>query len=368
MGGYQVEMGNPIRRCCALVKSRHVVWHRRVENTALSHGHLSGCWWQWHLGLIMLLVTYGLLAWDVYAAERTPLFRIGVLTESWGPTPAAVDVREGLRELGYREDEQFVIGVRFTQGDLAALPTAARELVRLGVDLLLVSQPGAAKAAQMATDRIPIVFAGVGDPIELGLIQSFARPGGNITGVTNLNLDLGPKRLEFFRQIIPSLKRVLFPYDPTDAYAVAQARVYRDAARRLGIELVEQPVHSEAEAHATLSRVRKGDVDGILAPDGNSHNIPGFVPEATPQQAIPSMFKGVFWVEQGALASYGANQDEMGRQAARQVDKILRGGKPAEVPAEVNAKIAFAINLKVAKALGIAIVPEILSQADRVVR
>jgi len=324
--------------------------------------------WRWYVGLITLLVSHSILACSVSAAERTRPYRIGVLTESWGPTPAVVGLWEGLRELGYREDEQFVIGVRFTQGDLAALPTAARELVQLGVDLLLVSQPGAAKAAQMATDRIPIVFAGVGDPIGLGLIQSFARPGGNITGVTNLNLDLSPKRLEFFRQIIPGLKRVLFPNDPTDAYAVAQARVHRDAARRLGIELVEQPVHSEAEAQATLTRVRKGDVDGILAPDGNSLNIPGFVLEAAPQQAIPSMFEGAFWVEQGALASYGPNQYETGRQAARLVDKILRGGKPAEVPAEVNPKIEFAINLKVAKVLGIAIVPEILYQADRLVR
>lgn len=348
--------------------NKDVVRRCQAGKTAPSQGRLSGRWWQWHVGLIALLVSHGLLTGGVGAAERTHPFRIGVLTESWGPTPAAVGLREGLRELGYREDEQFVIGVRFTQGDLAVLPTAARELVQLGVDLLLVSQPGAAKAAQMATDRIPIVFAGVGDPIGLGLIQSFARPGGNITGVTNLNLDLSPKRLEFFRQIIPGLKRVLFPYDPTDAYAVAQARVYRDAARRLGIELVEQPIHSEVEAHATLSRVQKGDVDGILAPDGNSHNIPGFVLEATPQQAVPSMFEGVFWVEQGALASYGPNQYETGRQAARLVDKILRGGKPAEVPAEVNPKIEFAINLKVAKALGIAIVPAILYQADRLVR
>jgi putative tryptophan/tyrosine transport system substrate-binding protein len=361
-------MGNPVRRCCALVKSINVVWHRRVGNTALSQGRLSGRWWQWYVGLMALLVGYGLLTGGVSAAEHSRPFRIGVLTERWGPTPAVVGLREGLLALGHREDEQFVIGVRFTQGDLAALPTAAREMAQLGVDLLFVSQPGAAKAAQMATDRIPIVFAGVGDPIGLSLIQSFAQPGGNITGVTNLNLELSPKRLEFFRQIIPGLKRVLFPYDPTDAYAVAQARVHRDAARRLGIELVEQTIHSEEEALATLAQVRKGDVDGILAPDGNSFNIPGFVLEAAPQQAIPAMFEGAFWVEQGALASYGPNQYETGRQAARLVDKILRGGKPAEIPVEVNPKIEFAINLKVAKALGIAIVPEILYQADRLVR
>jgi putative tryptophan/tyrosine transport system substrate-binding protein len=360
-------MGNPVIRWLASL-TEDVVRHRRAGHTAPSQGRLCGRWWQWHVVLVVLLVSSGMITGDVGAAERTRLFRIGVLTESWGPTPSVVGLREGLRELGYREDEQFVIGVRFTQGELTALPAAARELVQHGVDLIFISQPGAAKAAQLATTRIPIVFAGVGDPIGLGLIQSFARPGGNITGVTNLNLDLSPKRLEVFRQIIPGLKLVLFPYDPTDAYAVAQARVHRNAARRLGIELVEQTVYSEEEARATLAQVRKGDVDGILAPDGNSFNIPGFILEAAPQQAIPTMFEGAFWVEQGALASYGPNQYETGRQAARLVDKILRGGKPAEVPVEVNPKIEFAINLKVAKALGITIGPEVLYQADRLVR
>jgi putative ABC transport system substrate-binding protein len=316
----------------------------------------------------MLLVSSGILAGGGGTAERARPIRIGVLTESWGPTPATVGLREGLLALGYREDEQFVMGIRFTQGDLAALPAAARELVQLGVDLIFVSQTSTARAAQMATDRIPIVFAGVGDPLGSGLVQSFARPGGNITGVTNLSLDLSPKRLELFRQTIPTLKRVLYPYDPADTYAVAQVEVYRDAARRLGIELVEQSVHSEAEAQATLSQVQKGHVDGILAPDALSFNIPGFVLEAASQQAIPTMFAGAFWVERGGLASYGPDFYAMGRQSARLVDKILKGANPAEIPVEVNPTIEFAINVKAAKALGMAITPEILYQADRLVR
>jgi putative tryptophan/tyrosine transport system substrate-binding protein len=316
----------------------------------------------------MLLVSSGLLAAGAGAAERTGPIRIGALTDSWGPTPATMGLREGLLALGYREDEQFVLGVRFTRGDLAALPTAARELVQLGVDLIFVSQASPAKAAQMATDRIPIVFAGVGDPLGSGLVQSFARPGGNITGVTNLSLDLSPKRLELFRQTIPSLKRVLYPYDPADTYAMAQVGVYRDAARRLGIELLEQPLHSEEEAQANLAQVQKGHVDGILAPDVLSFNIPGFVLEAASLQAIPTMFAGAFWVEGGGLASYGPDFYAMGRQSARLVDKILKGVNPAEIPVEVNPTIEFAINLKVAKALGMVISPEILYQADRLVR
>jgi putative ABC transport system substrate-binding protein len=351
--GPQIDRGNPIRRCYALVRSIHVLQHLRCGNTTLGQGGLCERWWQWNIVLIVLLLSSGLCLDDAGAAERPRLFRIGVLTESWGATPHVV----GLRELGYREDQQFVIGVRFTQGDLTALPAAARELVQHGVDLLFMSQPGAAKVAQMATTQIPIVFAGVGDPIGLGLVQSFARPGGNITGVTNLDLDLSPKRLEVFRQIIPGLKRVLYPYDPTDAYSVAQARLYRDAGRRLGIELVEQAVQTEEEVQAILAQARKGDVDGVLAPYSASLNINGFILEAAPKQAIPTMFDEVYWGEQGGLTSYGPDQSEMGRQAARLVDKILKGLNPAEIPVEVNPKIEFAINLKVANALGMAIAP-----------
>jgi putative ABC transport system substrate-binding protein len=196
---------------------------------------------------IVLLVGSVRLAGTAPSAERTRPIQIGALTESWGPTPGIVGLRDGLLALGYREDEQFVLGVRFTQGDLAALPAAARELVQLGVDLLFASDVPAAKAAQLATTHIPIVFMGLGgNPVEMGLIASFARPGGNITGVVNLAVDLGPKRLEMFRDLVPGLHRILFPYDPTDASSVAAARGYREAARRLGLVLVEQPVRTLA--------------------------------------------------------------------------------------------------------------------------
>src|SRR5712691_3018242 len=189
--------------------------------------------------LVMLLVGSALRIGDAGAAERARPIRIGALTESWGPTPQIIALRDGLLELGYRENEQFVLGVRFTQGDQTALPAAARELVQYGVDLIVASEPSAAKAAQMMTTRIPIVFiGGTGNPVEMGLIESFDRPGGNITGVSLLGVELGPKRLEVFRDIVPGLHRVLFPYDPNDASGVA-------AASRLGIVLVEQTVQTQ---------------------------------------------------------------------------------------------------------------------------
>ena len=321
------------------------------------------------LGIALLLLSGGLIPTSGIAAEGAKPVRIGALTDSWGASPAVVGLRDGLQELGYRENEHFVIGVRFTQGDVAALPAAARELVQQGVDLLFTSNPTAAKAAQMATSRIPIVIAGGEDPVRFGLIESFARPGGNITGVTNQDLDLAPKRLEVFREIVPGLKRVLFPYDPTEAFSVAEAKVYRDAARRLGMVLVEKPVRSQEEAQATLGQIRKGEVDGILGPRSLSWNIPGFVLEATSERAIPTMFPDTWYVEhKGGLASYGPDFYASGRQAARLVDKIIKGANPAGIPVEVNTKLEFAISLKVARTLGLTIAPEVLFRAERVFR
>ena len=317
---------------------------------------------------LALLIAGGFITGGLGAAERARPIRIGALTESWGPTPHVVGLREGLKELGYRENRDFVIGVRFTQGDTAALPQAARELVELGVDILFAAGPTAANAARTATNRMPIVFAEVPDPLGSGLIRSFNRPGSNATGITDLNLELAPKRLEIFSEMIPGLKRVLFPYNSNDSYGVAEAKAYRDAARRQGLVLVDKPVHSEEEAQVLLAQVRKGDAHGILAPRSISLNIPGFVLEAASHRAVPAMFSTTFYPENGGLAAYGAALHESGRRAARLVDKIVKGMKPAEIPVEVNERMELVINLKVAKAAGIKISPDVLYRANRVIR
>lgn len=321
-----------------------------------------------HSILLMFLVGIWLLTGHAFGAERNRPVRIGALTESWGPTPGIVGLRDGLKELGYRENQDFVIGVRFTQGNIAALPQAARELVEQGIDILFTNNPAPAKAAQTATNRIPIVFYGAGDPIGLGLIKSFARPGGNMTGVTDLDLDLDSKRLEIFKEMIPGLTRVLFPYDQSEAFSVAQAKIYRDSARRLKIMLIEKTVVTQTEAQATFDGIRRNEVHGIVVPRSLSFNIPGLALEATSRHRIPTMFFGSWYVEQGGLASYGPDFYQSGRQAARLVDKILKGTNPREIPVEVNNNIDFVINLKVATALGIKIVPEALSRANRVIR
>ena len=147
-----------------------------------------------------------------------------------------------------------------------------------------------------------------------------------------------------------------------------QEGAHRDAARRLGIELVERALWTEEEAQATLAQVQRGEVDGILKPPNLSLNIPGFMLETTTHRGLPSMFDAVFWVEHGGLASYGADFYETGRQAARLVDKILKGANPGEIPVEVNPKIEFVINLKTAKQIGLIIPPNVLARADRVIR
>jgi putative ABC transport system substrate-binding protein len=236
--------------------------------------------------------------------------------------------------LGYREDQDFFLGIRFTQGDRSELPTAARDLVRQEVDLIFVDSDESVKPAQQATRQIPIVFASMAsDPLRLGAIESFARPGGNVTGVADLALDLGPKRLQVFQELVPHLKRVLFPYNPVVDDA-PRVRVYQDAAHLLGIELIAKPVRTEIEAQVTISQIKQGEVDGILAPYSITLNIPGFVLETGIQHGIPTMFNSAFFVERRGLASYGPDFYETGKQAARLVDKILKGANPAEIPVE----------------------------------
>ena len=309
-----------------------------------------------------------LLPGAALALEPGSPVRIGALTVSFGPPPGVVGLIEGLVAMGYRENEDFVIGVRFTQGDISALSAAAREMVRDGVDVIYSVGDSEAKAAQGATTTHPIVFTAVGDPVGQHIIDSYARPGGNITGVTDLDMVLSAKRLQLFKELIPGLKRVLLPYHANNATQAAYVKQYRTAAQRLGIVLVERKLRTMEEAREALARVRKQDIDGILAARDVDLNIPGFVLETTTRRGIPSMFDSAFYLKDGGFASYGPSLFSSGRQSARLVDKIIKGATPGEIPVEVDQYLEFAINLKVAKALGIPIPREVLYQADRIIR
>lgn len=300
-------------------------------------------------------------------AQSRRLVKIGALTESWGPTPAIVGLRDGLIEMGYRENDDFVIGVRFTEGRPAELPVAARQLVERGADILVTGGGGTheAKALQAATDRIPIVFMGGSDPVREGLVRSLARPGGNVTGVADLDVELAPKRLEILRDLVPGLKRVLFTYAAADPLMLSQLDVYRQAARVLGLTLVERPVQSQPEAQTALSSVTKTEVGAILSPRYLSLNIPGFIVETGLREKIPTMLHASFHVEQGGLASYAADLHQLGRQSARLVERIMKGGKPADVPVERTTRFELVLNRKTATTLGLKIPPEVLLRVDR---
>lgn len=310
------------------------------------------------------------LVGEAAAAQQPPrLFKIGALTESWGPSAAIVGLRDGLQALGFRENEHFVIGVRFTEGNLSELPDGARSLVQRGSDIIVTGGgDNAAKAARLATTEIPVVFMGASDPVAAGLVKSFARPGGNVTGIADLGVELAAKRLEIFHELVPGLKRILFAYDATDAYAVTGLGAHREAARRLGLTLVEKPVRSQDEAQAVIGAARKADVDGLFSPSRLSLNIPGFLLDTAPKRSIPAMFHDPFFVERGGLASYSASNYQVGRQAARLVAKIMKGTKPADIPVEQPTEFELVVNLKTAKALGITVPPSVLVRANRVIQ
>ena len=319
----------------------------------------------------LFLVGLVLMSWELGAVHAQPrrLVKIGVLTQSWGPTPAIIGLRDGLTELGYRENEDFVIGVRFTQGNPSELPAAARDLVRHGVDVIVTSEAGdGAKVATAATTQIPIVFIGGIDPVRLGLVQSLARPGGNVTGIADLGIDLIPKRIEMFQQTVPTLKRVLLAYDAADVHTLGQLEAYRQTSRRLGLTLVEKPVRTEDEAQTVLAAVRRDKIDGILSPQSLALNIPGFILQTGSRQAIPTMFHATGFVEEGGLVGYSPSTRGLGRQAARLVDRILKGAKPADLPVEQPTTFELIINLKTAAALGLTIPQPVLLRADRLIQ
>lgn len=294
--------------------------------------------------------------------------RIGVLTAAWGPPAGLRGFIDGLVDLGHRENEDFVIGLRFTQGDLSALPAAASAMVDGGVDLIYAAGEPAVRAVQDATSTHPIIFQSIGDPVGRGLIESYARPGGNVTGVTDLNLEVSGRRLQLFKELIPGLERVLFPYDANNSYDLVQAELYRAAARRLNIVLVELGFGSVDEAQAALSKIRHSDVDGIVSPRDVAMNIPGLVLQLAASERIPTMFALPVYMTGGGVASYAGSSQAIGRQAARLADKIIQGTDPADIPVETAQRLEFVINLKAAQELGIDVPREVLFQADRIIR
>jgi putative ABC transport system substrate-binding protein len=320
--------------------------------------------------LAVIALTLATLSWPPWSTARpTKPVKIAILTSAWSAWHSNTEgFRDGLKDFGYVEGKSVTFAVRAAQGDPTRLPALAAELVKESPDLLYCAAGPDALACQKATRTIPIVFTQAGDPVKLGLVRSLAQPGGNITGVGSLRAELTAKRLELFKDVVPSLRRVLLTYNPREAEerdAVAWARTAR---AHVAVELLERPITAALEIEPGLTSLQPGGGDGILiVQSGLDLNIPGRSLEVATSNKIPTMYPASFWSKFGALASYGPDQYLQGRQAARLADRVLSGTPPAELPVELPDRIEFVVNLKTARALGLDIPRVVILRADRTI-
>ena len=318
--------------------------------------------------LVTVLVTALLVGFCFQTGAQQPpkVVRIGWLTRA-ASAPRLELFRRELRQLGYVEGKNISIESRLTESERRSVPVG--ELVRLNVDVLLAASTDDALAAKNATSTIPVVFYNVTDPVGSGLIDSLAKPGGNITGVTNLQGALAGKRLELLKDTVPRLSRVAVLWNPSDVNAVQQWKESQIPARELGLQVYSMEVNT-AEKFESAFKVATGVGVTALAVIGspligeNTNRIVGLAAK----HRLPAVYPRAEHVTNGGLMSYGADEREPIKRIAVFVDKILKGAKPADLPVEQPTKFELVINLKTAKQIGLTIPPNVLARADRVIR
>jgi putative tryptophan/tyrosine transport system substrate-binding protein len=314
----------------------------------------------------------GVVAWPLIALaqQHGKLQHIGLLIPvSEASAGANVEaLLRGLRDLGYVQGLNLALEYRYANGKDNLLPGFAAELVQAGVDVIVTWGTPAALAAKQETSKIPIVMAAIADPIGTGVVQSVARPGGNITGVTSIAIEIDGKRLELLREIAPTLSRVAVfwnPANPVGKFLVNQTKL---AAHSLGLESLIIPIQDARDfeqAFATISRKRPNGLtvnsDTLFL--ANESRILDFVT----REGIPATYPFREFVDAGGLLYYGPSYPDLFRLAATFVDKILKGARPRDLPVEQPTKFELVINLKTAKALGLTISPSLLARADEVI-
>ncbi len=315
------------------------------------------------------------LSYSASAQQPTKVPRIGYLAADNAAIESAraEGIRLALRELGYIEGQNIATEYRYAEGKLDRSSELAAELVRLKVDLIVVAGGDPLiRAAKNATKTIPIVMQGSGgDPVALGLIESLAHPGGNVTGLTNLGRELGGKRLELLKEAVPKLARVAVLYEPALPSNAIEVKEYLPAAAQT-LRLTIQPweVRAADDFDRVFAALNKQRPDGLYVPSGgplmrpNQKRIAGFALKSR----LPSMYNSRAPVEAGGLMSYGADLADSYRRVAYYVDRILTGAKPADLPVQQPTKFELVINLKTAKQIGLTIPPEILARANQVIR
>jgi len=313
-------------------------------------------------------VTGSLLAAPL-AAEAQPagkIYRLGFL-RGGPPLEAYVEgLRQGLRERGYVDGQNVVVEYRSTDGGFDQLPRLAEELVRSKVDIILASAAPAALAAKKTTASVPIVFVGIYDPVEIGLVPNLVRPGGNMTGLATNVIDFAGKRLELLRGIVPKLRRVAVIWQPANPSNANQLKGAQVAARTLGVQLMPVSVQEPNDFDSAFTTVR--GTDGVLmleSPFFTTHRAR--LAELALRSRLPAVYGQKEYVEAGGLISYGTDFQDLWRRAATYVDKIFKGVSPGDLPIEQPTKFELFINLKTAKALGLTIPPSLLQRADQVI-
>jgi putative ABC transport system substrate-binding protein len=318
-----------------------------------------------------------LFALGVPAEAQQPkkVSRIGYLSsgDAARDSSRSEAIRFALRERGYIEGQNIASEYRYAEGNLDRVPELAAELVRLKVDIIVVvGGPRWVRPAKNATKTIPIVMTGVGiDPVEAGVIESLARPGGNVTGITNLSGELGGKRLELLKEAVPKLSRVAVLYDPASLASVHELKEFLPvAARGLGLTIRSWEVRDADGLEKVFAALNKQRSDGLYVMGGSprmTDNQKRTVGLAL-KSRLPSMYSSRQFVDAGGLMFYGADLVDSYRRVAYFVDRILKGAKPADLPVEQPTKFDFVVNLKTAKTIGVNIPPEVLARATKIIR
>jgi putative ABC transport system substrate-binding protein len=328
-------------------------------------------WWS-AVGCLVTLIL-NLLVPPLAAAAQPPakVARIGILSPAAAAsTPLSEAIRQGLHELGYVEGQNIVIEYRFAEGRDERLADLAAELVRLKVDVIVAGGAAAIRAAQHATRTIPIVMAGTPDPVAQGFVTSLARPGGNTTGLSLLNVDLPGKRLELLKETVPQSARIAVLANPAGAYYKPMMHDLTVAARVLGVQLHVVELRSADQLDTAFAAMTQAGANAliVMADPALMDGLRGQVVDLAATSRLPAMYAWKMYVEAGGLMSYGPSLPGIYRYAATYVDKILKGAKPADLPVEQPTKFELVINLKTAQALGVTIPPTLLFLADEVIR
>jgi putative ABC transport system substrate-binding protein len=306
------------------------------------------------------------------AQQTGRIVRVGFLTvngRASATTKQNLDAfRQRLRELGWTEGENIAIESRYAEWRYDRLAGLAAELVKLPVDVIFANAAPAAVAAKRATPVIPIVFETLGEPIAVGLVESLARPGGNVTGVSGLNPELSGKRLEILKEAVPRLQQVVLLLNPSNVMAAPTLRETEKAAVLLNLKLHVAEVREPTEVdHAFVAIGADRATAMIVMPDPMLLSQARRIQELLLKYRLPSIHNETGWLQAGAFMIFGASLRDHFRQAASLVDKILRGARPGELPVQQSTTFELVINLKTAKALGLTIPPSLLARADQVI-